>query len=325
MDCLINDELTSGSSVKTFEASLASVTGQKFCLAVNSLTAAYHLAFKALSLGVGDEVILPAYSSPAPLSALMMTGATPVLADCAEGSVMPSADMLKSLVTSNTKAVVVCHTFGFPAPAEELSCLPVPVIEDVSHALGTSSDGVPAGATAAYVVASFAPEMIITTGSGGAVLTSNSKAFSVMREFRSGDNTINLDYAMNDLEGAMGNSQMLRLKSFIKRRGEIAGKFCDAVKLTSHKMPYPYSPDFGWQTFPVIFNAPDETVRRYWKKSGVEAINPIPKPLYEYLGGKGAEFPNAARLAKKLYTVPLYPTLTQKEIEQIARLLACFM
>lgn len=324
LDCLIKDELAAGSSVKAFEASLADIIGQKFCLAVNSPTAAYYLAFRALKLTPESEVIIPAYSPPAPLSALLMAGARPVLADCEEGAVMPSADIIKSLVTENTRAVVVCHTFGFPAPAEELACLPVPVIEDISCAIGTSMDGVAAGKTASFAVISFAPEMLITTGSGGAVLTSNSQAFSAMRELRSGETSLNMDCAMTDFQGAMGSSQLIRLKDFLKRRREIAGKFCDAVRLTSHKIPYPYNADFGWQTFPVIFDASEDRVLKYWKKNGVEAASPI-RPLYEYTGGRPMDFPNTERLARKLYTVPLYPTLTHKEIEQVAKLLASFI
>ncbi len=325
LDCLINEELSSGEQVKALETSLCTLTDRKFCLAVNSLTAAYHLVFSGLELGPGDEVILPDYSSPAALSALSLTGATAVPADCGDGMLCPSSDIIKSLITDKTKAVVICHTFGFPAPTDELADVNVPVIEDISHFTGCEYNGFPAGKTGAFAVASFAPEMMITTGNGGAVLTNNPRAFSIMRDLRNGEDCLNLDYTMTDLQGAMGSSQLLKLNEFLKRRKEIAARFCDAARLTSHRLPFPYSPSFGWQTFPIVFDAAEENIQKYWKKNGVETARPVSRALHEYLGLKGMDYPNADRLTKKLYTVPLYPTLTKKEIEQIARLIAGFM
>ena len=325
LDCLINEELTTGSPVKSFESALSELTGQKFCLAVTSLTAAYHLIFKALELGDGDEVIMPSYSSVAPLSALSLTGAKAVLVDCGESSLMPSAAAIKELVTDKTKAVVVCHLFGCFFPVEDLNGLQVPVIEDISHVMGTEYDDKHPGKSSVFAVASFAPSMIITTGNGSALFTGNLKYFSAMRDIRGGGNSLSLEYNMTDFQGAMGLSQLAKLKEFLRRRREIAKRFSDAVRLTPHKMPYPYNEAFAYQSFPVVFDAPVGSVQKYWKKNGIEVLQPLEHPLHYYTGGEGSAYPYAERLSKKLYSVPLYPTLSKKEIDIISRLLAGFI
>ena len=325
LDCLINEELTTGSPVKSFESALSELTGQKFCLAVNSLTAAYHLIFKALELGDGDEVIMPSYLSVAPLSALSLTGAKAVLVDCEENSLMPGAAAIRALVTGNTKAVVVCHIFGCFFPTEDLDGLQVPVIEDISHVIGTEYNDNHPGKSSAFAVASFAPSMIITTGNGSAVFTGNSRHFSAMRDIRGGNDSLNLEYSITDFQGAMGLSQLAKLKEFLKRRREIAKRFSDAVRLTPHKIPYPYNEAFAYQSFPVVFDSTADSVQKYWKKNGVEVIQPLEHPLHYYTGSEVSAYPYAERLSKKLYSVPLYPTLSKKEIDMISRLLAGFI
>ena len=325
LDCLINEELTTGSPVKSLESALSELTGQRFCLAVNSLTAAYHLIFKALELGDGDEVIMPSYLPVAPLSALSLTGAKALLVDCEENSFMPSAAAIKALVTEKTKAVVVCHIFGCFFPIEDLNGLSVPVIEDISHVIGAEYDSYHPGKLSAFAVASFAPSMIITTGNGSAIFTNNSKHFSSMRDIRSGGDSLHFEYNMTDFQGAMGLSQLAKLKEFLKRRREIAKRFSDAVRLTPHKMLHPYNETFAYQAFPIIFDASTENIQKYWKRNGVEVFQLLERPLHYYTGAGGAGYPYADRLSKKLYSVPLYPTLTKKEIDMISRLLAGFI
>jgi len=325
LDCLINEELITGSPVKSLESALSELTGQKFCLAVNSLTAAYHLIFKALELGDGDEVIMPSYLPVAPLSALSLTGAKALLVDCEENSLMPSVAAIKALVTNKTKAVVVCHIFGYFFPVEGLDGLQIPVVEDISHVIGTEYNGHHPGKSSAFAVASFAPSTIITTGNGGAVFTGNLRYFSSMRDIRGGNDLLSLEYNMTDFQGAMGISQLAKLKEFLKRRREIAKKFSDSARLTPHKMMYPYSETFAYQSFPILFDASAESVQKYWKKNGVEVLKLLERPLHHYTGAGGSGYPYAERLSKKLYSVPLYPTLTKKEIDMISRLLAGFI
>lgn len=326
LDCLINDELITGNPVKSFESALSGLLGIKYALATNSLTSAYHLVFNALQLQPGDEIIMPSYFCQAPLSALKLTGGTPVLIDNDENSLFPAIDAIKEKITDKTKAIIAGHTMGFYNDITELKELTVPIIEDISHAVGAEYDEIPLGTTGAYTVLSLAPSMIITTGNGGMVLTNNSKSYASMRDLRgNNDEKLNMDYTMTDFQGAMGITQLLKLKDLLKRRREIAKIYYNALKITEHQTLYAYSDSFTYQSFPILFNAPKEKVEKYWKKAGIELIHPIETPLHGHLEIRGINYPLSDRLSKKMYTLPIYPTLTKKDIEKISRSLASFI
>lgn len=326
LDCMIHDELNTGSPVKTFESAVSDLTTLKYPLAVNSLVSSYILIFRALEITAEDQVIIPSFYTAAPLNAMKLTGGTPVLVDTAQNSIHPSAEQIREKITDKTRAIIISDFAGFHCDTGDLLETGIPVIADISHSIGTEVNEKPAGAAATFAVASFAPSMIITTGNGGIVLTNNSKHFSVMREMRSGsDDSRGFDFTMTDLQGAMGVSQIMKLKDFIRRRREIAVKYYESLRITPHKPVFPFSESFAYQTFPVLFDAPVDRVDKYWKKSGIEIEKSLPQPLHSILDLKGFDFPNADRLSKKLFSLPLYPTLTKKEIDKIAKSLGAFI
>lgn len=327
LNCLIKDELLYGVTVKNFETRLSDFLGIKYCCAVNSQTAAYHLAFKALEIGEGDEVIIPSYFNYAPLSALTFTGGTPVLVDIDSGSLTPSAGQILEKITEKTRAVVAGHLFGFITELPDLGEQKVSIIEDISYSIGADIHG-DTEKKAAITIASFSPTMMITTGNGAVVMTPNSRHFAVMRDLRGNnemDATLKYDYTMTDFQAAMGVSQLMRLPNLIKRRREIARMYYDALKLTSHKSLYAFNDAFLYQSFPVLFDATAEHIEKYWKKAGIELYRPIQFPLHHYCDGKPMDFPNSDRLTKKMYSLPIYPALSKKEIEKISRALANFI
>jgi len=133
------------------------------------------------------------------------------------------------------------------------------------------------------------------------------------------------EYTMTDFQGAMGLSQIQKISGLLKRRREIARIYHEAVRLTPHKSLFPYSDNFAYQTFPVLFDATAEKVSKYWKKNGIEVVPALEYPLHMITGEKGFDYPNSDRLARKLFMLPLYPTLSRKEIEKISKLAAGFI
>ncbi len=267
LDCLIKDELITGGAVKNFESALSDLMKIKYSLAVNSLTSAYVLIFKALNLKEDDEIIMPSFYGQAALSALALTEGRAVIVDSEENSIFPSPEKIKEKINEKTRAIIIADMFGYHFDPSELLELDIPLIADISHSLGTEYNEAPAGSHGTFIVASFSPSMMLTTGNGAAVLTKNSKHFSTMRGLRGhGDNSINYDFCMTDLQGAMGISQYMKLKEFLKRRREIAGKYHEALRITPHKEVILFSENHGYQTFPVIFDAPADRVEKYWKK-----------------------------------------------------------
>jgi len=323
LDCLINDDLSAGDSVKNLESSLAKIIGLTYALSTNSLTSAYHLIFKALEIGESSEVIMPSFFTQAPLSALSMTGGKPVLLDSEKDSLFPSIADIKEKISERTKAIIVGHLFGYHFSFEGFDDIEIPVIEDVSHSIGTDIDDIPCGNNGTFAVASFDPSGIITTGNGGIVLTNNSKYYSSMKDFRGPDDRhINFDYSMTDFQAAMGISQLPKLLDLLTRRREIAKIYHESLRITSHKTPYPYSEKFAYHSFPVIFSVTNEKMESYWRKNKIEVVHILKYPLHNLTGSSVSGFSNSERLSKKLFAVPLYPTLSRKDVETISKLLA---
>ncbi len=328
LDCLINDELSRGEIIKTLESRVSELTGYKYVLAVNSATSAYHLAFRALEISPDDEIIIPSYFDAAPLAGLHLSGGVPVLIDIDAGTLSPDISLYREKISERTKALVVGHVFGFVRDISEFPALEKTIIEDISHSIGSEHYDTSHQGRAHIAIASFAPSMLMTTGNGAVIMTNNSRMYSLMKDLRGNSghaSCLNFDYIMTDFQGAMGISQIHRLGDLIRRRREIARIYYDALKVTSHKTFFAYSDNFTYQSFPIIFDAPAERVEKYWKKAGIEIFLPIPTPLHMFTREKSMDFPHSDRLSKKLYSLPIYPTLTKKEIEKISRSLSSFI
>ncbi|HRX15421.1 MAG TPA: DegT/DnrJ/EryC1/StrS aminotransferase family protein [Spirochaetota bacterium] len=325
LDCLINDELTSGEAVKIFEKALCELTGYKNSVAINSATSAYHLAFTALGIEEGDEIILPSYFSSHALNAIKICRAIPVLIDIDDNSLSASPDKYAIKINDKTKAIIMGHTGGIYIDSSSFKELTVPVIEDISHCIGIESKEGNEGYFGSIAVCSFSPNDMITTGNGAAVFTNNTRFYSTIREKRYNEETTHFDYSMTDFQAAMGISQISRIQDFIRRRIEIAKIYYDRVRLTQHSVLLPFSSDYIYQSFPVIFDATYDKIVKFFKKNGIELYSPVPKPLHSYLNLKGMDYPNSDRMCKKMFSLPIYPTLTKNEIEKIGRTVAKFI
>jgi dTDP-4-amino-4,6-dideoxygalactose transaminase len=123
----------------------------------------------------------------------------------------------------------------------------------------------------------------------------------------------------------MGISQISRLQDFIRRRQEIAKVYYDALRHTPHKPMYHFNEAFTYQAFPLVFDLSIDKVERYWKKSGIEIYHPIAQSLHTLTGMNNLDHPHSDRFTKKVYALPIYPTLSRKEIEKIARHLSKFI
>ena len=327
LDCLIKDELDSYEPLKIFETEIANLLKLKYAIATNTLTSAYHLIFKSLNIvSNDDEVILPSFMPQAPLNALSLMGGKPVLVDNQDNSFFSSLEEIKTKITSKTKAIIVFHPFGYHFDYEELTDLKIPLIEDISHILGTENIDEIFKIKSTFKVISFASQMIITTGNGGMILTNNSNFYSSFKAV-SGlvENKINNESLLTPLQAALGWSQLKKINQLLTRRREIAKIYYEALKMTPHQTLISYNNSFAYQSFPVLFDAPNEKIEKFWQDNRIEIKKALPYPLHALLDINGRDFPQADRLSKKLYSLPIYPTLTKKEIMKISNLLASFL
>ena len=236
--------LSEGKLVAAFEGALFDTAGIINPVALNSGTAALHLAFVVAGIGIGDEVIIPSQTFIATGLAVLMTGATPVFADIQyeTGNIDP-LDVIKK-ITSNTKAILPVHWGGYPCDMDELKAIAkdhnLLNIEDAAHAIGATYKGNKIGAISDMTCFSFQAIKHLTTGDGGALACKNKDHFVKAMALRwfgidrknslvglLGEREYNLDtigykYHLNDYAAALGLANITDLQANLKRRRAIA-------------------------------------------------------------------------------------------------------
>lgn len=222
--------LSEGRHVQEFEATFARMFGVPHALALNSGTAALHLAVLGAGVGPGDEVIIPAQTFVATGTAVLMAGGMPVFADLQPGGPNIDPADIQRRITSRTKAVIVVHYGGYPCDMDEINAVArmrnLVVIEDAAHALGAAYRGRPAGALGDFAIFSFQAIKQLTTGDGGMLVCRDAAAHQTAYRRRwFGIDRLNrkpsplgqpewdiaelgYKYHMNDICAAMGLAQL---------------------------------------------------------------------------------------------------------------------
>src|SRR3990172_11822877 len=186
---LKSEWLTQGPTILEFEKKLASYVKSKYAVAVSSGTAALHLSCLAAGIGPGDEVIVPTLSFVATANCVLYCGAKPVLVDVYENTLTINVEEAEKKINKKTKAIIAVDFAGHPADWNKLKKLAkiynLILIDDASHALGSSYRSKPIGSIADLTTFSFHPVKTITTGEGGAITTDDDALVRRLRLFRS--------------------------------------------------------------------------------------------------------------------------------------------
>lgn len=254
VEALHAPQLTCGPLVARFEQALASWLGAPHASVCSSGTAALHLAYAALGIGEGDEIITTPITFSATAAAAYYVGATVRIADVDPRTGNLSPDSVASLITPNTRAIVPVHLGGQPADLDELTAIArrhqLRIIEDACHALGATYHGKRIGSHGSdAVILSFHPVKHITTGEGGAVIVRDPKVKSRIDRLRhhgierdpanlSGSlvtmpagswiyevQELGWNYRLTDLACALGLAQLGKLDRFLANRRAIAARY----------------------------------------------------------------------------------------------------
>ena len=236
---LKSDFLAQGPKVEQFEQDLCNYVGMKYAVAFNSATSALHGAYSVCGITQGDEVITTPISFVATSNMFVELGATPVWCDVKlDGNI--DENRIEELITSRTKAIVVVDFAGKPVEMQKIVATAkkhnLLLIDDASHALGSSIDGKKIGSFADMSIFSFHAIKPITTSEGGAVVTNDEEFAKKLRLFRSHgvekkglyhSDMVSMGYnlRMTEVAGALGSSQLKKLDSFIAKRNTIAEYF----------------------------------------------------------------------------------------------------
>lgn len=317
---LSSGQLAADREVRRFEEELAASLGLVGGVATSSGTAALHLALLALGVGPGDEVLIPAYACSAVLHAVQATGARAVPVDASpDGNLDPKA--ARALLSPRTQAVVVTHAFGTPADLDEVLGLGVAVVEDVAQALGARYRGRPVGSLGDVTVCSFyATKLITSGGEGGMVLARDPSLLRRARRLSTSDGRggeLRFNYRMSDLQAAVGRVQLGRLGEFLAARRRLAAAYDEALcgsAVQRLALPPPHAEAVPYRY--VVLHAAAGRLLRRLRRAGVEAKRPVRQPLHRALALSG--FPVADRLHATAVSLPIYPSLSEDQVRQVA-------
>jgi dTDP-4-amino-4,6-dideoxygalactose transaminase len=315
--------LAAGVEAEAFERDLASYVGLSYAVSVSSGTAGLYLALRALGVGNGDEVVIPAYVCSALWHAVRMAGAVPVLADTGGDGVHPDGATVRAVLTPKTKAVVFAHLFGGACDIGDIIAAGVPVIEDCAMSLGAEYAGRKAGALgSAASVFSFYATKVIAAGEGGMVLSGDRNIAERVRDLSEYadklDGTARFNLRMSDVTAALGRSQLGRLESFIARRRDLAARYAAAFQGLGAGLPSDV-PGGRHIFYRYAVNVPDAgSFRTMLVDRGIRAERPVHMPLSR-INGVSASCPGAERAWSRVLSIPLYPSLSDAEADTIIR------
>jgi len=326
-EVLNTGKIAQGDKVKEFENALAHYVGRKFGVAVSSGTAALHLALLSLGVGCGDEVIMPSYVCSSPYFATLHASAVPKVVDIDLSDFNICAGAVEPHVSSKSKVIIVPHMFGNPAELDPLLEFGIPVVEDCAQSLGAEYKSRRAGSVGKLSVFSFYATKMITTGEGGMILTDDDDCFARLVDLRDYDKKAivptKYNYKMTDLEASLGLSQLSKLPSFIERRRRIAYLYNEAFSKYQIELPTAKSENKSVFYRYVVMLEKMEQVRERTQRDGVICERPIFMPLHS--NSMSAECPNSDKAHDHALSIPLYPSLSQGEvdcvIERLARIL----
>lgn len=327
-----------GPYIEQFEQQFAAYCGVRHCVSTANGTVAIHLALKVLGIGEGDEVIVPDLTFVATANAVVLAGATPVIADVRREDWNLDIASVERLLTSKTRAIIPVHIYGHPcdmAPVRQLAAARnLHIIEDAAEAHGAEYRGRRVGGLGDCGTFSFYGNKIITTGEGGALTTDSDEIAERARFLRDHSMSktrrywhpeVGYNYRMTNLQAALGVAQMGRIDAFVAERDRILARYRELLAgapllLNPHLEG---SRPVNWITCAVldgVDRAGRDAILVQLKTAGVDS-RPFFYPLSELPMYEGPTNPVASDLSARGLNLPTYPGLSDDDIVTVARAL----
>ena len=329
-----------GPRVHAFEQLVAAWVGTRHALAVSSATTGLHLALVALGIGPGDEVLVPSFTFPATGNVVLHLGAHPVLVDVRTDDHSIDVDDARRKVTSRTRAVMPVDPFGLPYDVDGIARLVavhgLAIIEDAACAIGASFGGRQAGGFGTIGVFSFHGRKVITTGEGGMLVTNDDDLAERLARLRNHGAQRDgsrlrfvepgFNYRMSDIAGAIGVAQMGKLEDIVAQRRSLSARLTARLATVSGLIAQAEPPGriHAYQSYVVLLD-PDidrDGVVGSLKEHGVESTIGTyalhMEPVFQRLGYHDDDLPGARILAERSLTLPLFPGMSDAELDQVA-------
>ena len=346
--------LTSGAKVKKFEENFSRFIGCQYSVAVNSCTAALHLALEAVGVDEGDEVIVPTMTFTATAEVVLYFRAKPVLVDCRPNTFNIDPDLVERAITAKTKAIIPVHFGGQSCDMERILQIArkhkLHVIEDAAHALPAKYHGKTIGTIGDITCFSFYATKTITTGEGGMATTQNPEWAARMRMMSL--HGISHDawkrytkegswyyevvqpgfkYNLTDIGAAIGIEQLKKCDAFGAARTRIAATYNQRFSGLSEIETPVCAPDVqhAWHLYVIQLDLERLKINRdqfieTLKEQGIgTSVHFIPLHLHPYyrdnFGYAPDHFPKATEIYQRIISLPIYPKMTEAQIEHVVQ------
>jgi dTDP-4-amino-4,6-dideoxygalactose transaminase len=332
---LDNSTFVLGPEVHRFEQEFAAYCGTGHCVAVNTGTAAIHLALAALNIGPGDEVITVPHTFIATAEAVTAVGATPVFIDIDPISFTMDPALLEAAITSKTRAIIPVDLYGQIANMDPIleiaNCHGIPVIEDACQAHGAEYKGRKAGAFGVAGCFSFYPgKNLGACGEGGAVTTNDADLAQRIRLWRDHGSSKRYEHVFPGLnmrmEGIQGGILSVKLKYLDRwnnQRRRAAAAYDKALADTDIEIPTEMN--YGRHVYHLYVVQSDnrDALRHQLTEAGIESGLHYPTPLhlqeaYRFLGYKLGDFPVTEKIKNRILSLPMYPGIQSEAVERVA-------
>ncbi len=335
---------SNGPKVQAFEAQLSEYFGGRPVRTYNSGTCTMEIALRIAGIGPGDEVITTPNSWVATANVIIEVGATPVFADIDARTHNIDLDKVEAAITPRTKAIIPVHMCGLPCDMDKLYALAkkysLRIVEDAAQAIGSTWKGQRIGAIGDFVSFSFQANKNIMTGEGGCLVLNNAEEAKLAEKYRlqgvtrSGLDGIDVDvlggkYNMTEIAAAIGLGQMARLEEFNAKRLALARHYfaCFGTDFEAQygaELPVADFEQSNWHMFHLVL--PERITRADFMQKMLDqkiglgyhyaAIHLF--TMYRQRGFRDGMFPVAERVCRQIVTLPLFPLMTESDVERVA-------
>ena len=339
--------LTTGPRTAKFEAMLSEYFAGRPVRALSSATAGLQLVWMALDLRPGDEVITTALTFVATLNTIVQAGGTPVLVDIDRATRNMDVGQIEAAITPRTRAICPVHYAGLPVDLDSVYALAkkhgLRVVEDCAHAIGAAYEGKKIGTFGDIQVMSFHPNKNMTSGEGGAVVTDDAALIQAVERLRfhgidrqafnrfakGGSQHYDVvlpgfKYNMMDIQAAIGLHQLPMLDGFIASRGAWVAKYFDQLaNVTALELPARgHDVLHAWHLLTALVPERDAFIEAMKERDIGVGLHYTAPHLFTYykerFGFREGQFPNAEYVGAHICSLPLFPDMTQSELDRVA-------
>lgn len=340
-----------GENIGLFENKIKRYVGTEYATVFNSGTSALHAALLAYGIGQTDEVIVPSFTFVATANAPLFVGAKPVFADVEDETFGLDPEDVKERITSHTKAIIPVHYGGCPCRIRELTEIAqdngLVLIEDAAESFGAKIEESRVGTFGDSAMFSFCQNKIISTGDGGAITTDSKQVRDKLELLRSHGQmkkplgseqdhssdyvTLGYNFRMSNIVAALGMTQLDKVDAIIDMRRRNAQYLTSKLKRDTKDIITPTSPRGYypvWQMYTIRHPARDQLMSHLFAKGIMTKIYfpPVHQSFfYRQVLKCSSRLPVTEELAEDVLTLPLWPHITEEEMNYVVDGISCFL